>query len=56
MVRDTTDRDGGALGFTATAWREFLGALKSVLTVFQSGAGTHLRAPALFACSAVTFR
>ena len=27
-VRDTTDRDGGTLGFTAKAWAEFLGALR----------------------------
>jgi hypothetical protein len=28
MVRDTTDRDGGTLTFSAGAWREFLGALR----------------------------
>jgi Domain of unknown function (DUF397) len=28
LVRDTTDRAGGTLGFTATAWREFTGTLK----------------------------
>lgn len=28
VVRDTTNRDGGALSFTARAWREFLGGLK----------------------------
>jgi Domain of unknown function (DUF397) len=27
LVRDTTDRDGGTLGFTAEAWREFIGKL-----------------------------
>jgi hypothetical protein len=28
MVRDTTDRSGGTLSFTADAWRTFLGALR----------------------------
>jgi hypothetical protein len=28
LVRDTTDRDGGALGFTAGAWRRFTGSLR----------------------------
>jgi hypothetical protein len=28
MVRDTTDRDGGTLGFTADAWQTFLGKLR----------------------------
>jgi Domain of unknown function (DUF397) len=28
LVRDTTDRDGGRLGFTAKAWAEFLGTLR----------------------------
>jgi hypothetical protein len=28
LVRDTTDRDGGTLAFSAVAWREFLGALR----------------------------
>jgi hypothetical protein len=28
MVRDTTDRDGGALAFTAGAWQAFLGTLR----------------------------
>lgn len=27
-VRDTTDRDGGTLAFSADAWREFAAALK----------------------------
>jgi hypothetical protein len=27
-VRDTIDRDGGALTFTADAWRSFLGTLR----------------------------
>jgi hypothetical protein len=27
-VRDTTDRDGGMLTFTAEAWRAFLGTLR----------------------------
>lgn len=27
-VRDTTDRDGGTLSFTAEAWRTFLGTLR----------------------------
>jgi hypothetical protein len=27
-VRDTTDRDGGTLTFTADAWRAFLGTLR----------------------------
>lgn len=27
MVRDTTDRDGGTLAFTAGAWQAFLGTL-----------------------------
>jgi hypothetical protein len=26
-VRDTTDRDGGTLTFTAAAWQAFLGTL-----------------------------
>ena len=28
LVRDTTDRDGGTLVFTANAWVEFLGTLR----------------------------
>jgi hypothetical protein len=28
LVRDTKDRDGGTLAFTAEAWRVFAGALK----------------------------
>jgi hypothetical protein len=28
LVRDTTDRDGGTLGFTAMAWATFLGTLR----------------------------
>jgi hypothetical protein len=28
MVRDTKDRDGGTLAFTADAWRAFTGALR----------------------------
>lgn len=28
MVRDTTDRDGGTLAFTAEAWQTFTAALK----------------------------
>ena len=28
MVRDTTDRDGGTLAFTADAWQAFLGTLR----------------------------
>jgi hypothetical protein len=28
LVRDTTNRDGGALGFNITAWRAFTGELK----------------------------
>ena len=28
LVRDTTNRDGGALAFTAEAWAEFLASLK----------------------------
>jgi hypothetical protein len=28
LVRDTTDRDGGTLGFTAAAWREFTDSLR----------------------------
>jgi uncharacterized protein DUF397 len=28
MVRDTKDRDGGTLGFTAKAWATFLGTLR----------------------------
>jgi hypothetical protein len=27
LVRDTTNRDGGTLSFTADAWRAFLGTL-----------------------------
>jgi hypothetical protein len=27
-VRDTTDRDGGTLTFTADSWRAFLGTLR----------------------------
>ena len=27
LVRDTTNRDGGTLGFTATAWQEFTNSL-----------------------------
>lgn len=28
LVRDTTDRDGGTLAFTAEAWRVFANALR----------------------------
>lgn len=28
LVRDTTNRDGGALAFTGEAWAEFLATLK----------------------------
>jgi hypothetical protein len=28
LVRDTTNRDGGTLTFTAEAWAEFTGGLK----------------------------
>jgi hypothetical protein len=28
LVRDTTNRDGGTLSFTAAAWSEFLAAVK----------------------------
>jgi hypothetical protein len=28
LVRDTTNRDGGTLGFTAAAWHTFLGSIK----------------------------
>jgi Domain of unknown function (DUF397) len=28
LVRDTTNRDGGTLGFTAAAWREFTDSLR----------------------------
>ena len=28
LVRDTTDRDGGTLTFTADSWRAFLGTLR----------------------------
>ena len=28
MVRDTTDRDGGTLAFTADAWQRFTSGLK----------------------------
>ena len=28
LVRDTTDRDGGTLTFTAGAWQEFTGRLR----------------------------
>ncbi len=28
LVRDTTDRDGATLAFTADAWRSFLGTLR----------------------------
>jgi hypothetical protein len=28
LVRDTTNRDGGTLSFTADAWQQFTGALK----------------------------
>ncbi len=29
LVRDTTDRDGGTLAFTADAWQAFTGGLKA---------------------------
>jgi hypothetical protein len=29
LVRDTTDRDGGALSFTMAAWDEFTASLRS---------------------------
>jgi hypothetical protein len=28
MVRDTTDRDGGTLGFSVEAWAQFTAALR----------------------------
>jgi hypothetical protein len=28
LVRDTTDRDGGTLNFTADAWQAFTGKLR----------------------------
>jgi len=28
LVRDTTDRDGGMLTFTASAWQAFMGSIK----------------------------
>jgi Domain of unknown function (DUF397) len=28
LVRDTTDRDGGTLAFTAAAWRHFLSQVR----------------------------
>lgn len=28
LVRDTTNRDGGTLGFSAEAWQAFLGTLR----------------------------
>jgi hypothetical protein len=28
LVRDTTDRDGGTLAFTADTWAEFITAIK----------------------------
>jgi hypothetical protein len=28
LVRDTTDRDGGTLAFSADAWAAFAGSLK----------------------------
>jgi hypothetical protein len=28
MVRDTTNRDGGTLSFSADAWQAFLGTLR----------------------------
>jgi hypothetical protein len=28
LVRDTTDRDGGTLSFTADAWRAFMANVK----------------------------
>jgi hypothetical protein len=28
MVRDTTDRDGGTLAFSAAAWEQFLAAIR----------------------------
>ena len=28
LVRDTTDRDGGTLSFTANAWRAFMANVK----------------------------
>jgi hypothetical protein len=28
LVRDTTDRDGGTLSFTASAWRAFMANVK----------------------------
>jgi hypothetical protein len=28
LVRDTTDRDGGTLAFTAGSWAEFIAAIK----------------------------
>ncbi len=30
MVRDTTNRDGGTLAFTAQAWQDFTGRLRLI--------------------------
>jgi Domain of unknown function (DUF397) len=32
LVRDTTDRDGGMLAFSATAWNAFTATVKTSLT------------------------
>jgi hypothetical protein len=39
LVRDTTDREGMTLAFTASAWDAFTGTLRSVLreTPFEGG-------------------
>ena len=41
LVRDTTDRDGQTLAFTAEAWRAFAEELKLLASVWKSPARTE---------------
>ena len=41
LVRDTTDRDGQTLAFTAEAWRAFAEELKLLASAWKSPARTE---------------
>jgi hypothetical protein len=43
LVRDTTDRDGRTLAFTAEAWRAFAEELKRLVSALKSPARTRDR-------------
>jgi hypothetical protein len=45
LVRDTTDRDGRTLAFTAEAWRAFAEELKRLVVWPVSSSGVQIRLP-----------